>query len=66
MSAWILEKGERADPCYGLQTEYITEEEIEDLRAGKRLYISVNGGEYAVVVKKRRKKDGRTDELTGH
>lgn len=46
----ILNKGERADPLYGLQEEYITDEEIEALRQGKRLYIDINC-EYAVVIK---------------
>ena len=47
---FILEKGERADPMYGLQKEYITEEDIEALKNGRRLYIDVNN-EYAVVIK---------------
>ena len=50
----ILEKGERADTLYGIQTEYITEEMIEALRNGQRLYTDVQG-EYAVVIKYRAK-----------
>ena len=46
----VLEKGERADHLYGLQTEYITDEDIEALKEGKRLYFDVNV-EYAVVIK---------------
>ena len=46
----ILEKGERADTLYGIQTEYITEEMIDALRKGQRLYTDVQG-EYAVVIK---------------
>lgn len=52
---FILEKGERADPMYGLQKEYITEEDIEALKNGRRLYIDVNN-EYAVVIKYKRGK----------
>ena len=50
----ILEKHERADQLYGSQTEIITEEEMEALKQGKRLYISVNM-EYAVIIKYRGK-----------
>ena len=47
----ILEKGEKADPLCGIDTEIITDEMIEALQQGKRLYITVNN-EYAVVIKK--------------
>lgn len=46
----ILNKGERADPLYGMQTETITDKDIEALKDGKRLYFEVNM-EYAVVIK---------------
>ena len=46
----ILEKGERADPLWGMGTEYITDEQIEALKSGKRLWLSVND-EYAVAIK---------------
>lgn len=46
----ILEKGERADPLWGMETEFITDEQIEALKSGRRLWISVND-EYAVVIK---------------
>lgn len=46
----ILEKGEKADPLWGMGTEYITDKEIEALKNGKRLWLSVND-EYAVVIK---------------
>lgn len=54
----ILKKGEKADSCYGIETEYITDEMIEALKEGKRLYTTING-EYALVIKyrKREKKD---------
>ena len=47
----ILEKGEKADHCYGLTTEYITDEMIQALKDGKRLYFTINCDEYAVVIK---------------
>jgi hypothetical protein len=47
----ILEKGEKANPWWGMNTEIITDEMIEALQQGKRLYLSVND-EYAVVIKK--------------
>lgn len=47
----VLEKGEKADPLWGMDTEIITDEMIEALQQGKRLYLSVNN-EYAVVIKK--------------
>lgn len=55
----ILEKGERADTLYGIQTEYITEEMIEALRNGQRLYTDVQG-EYAVIIKYRAKAKEKT------
>ena len=47
----ILEKGERADQLWGMNTEIITDEMIEALEQGKRLYLTGND-EYAVVIKK--------------
>lgn len=47
----ILEEGEKANPLWGMGTEIITDEMIEALQQGKRLYLSVNY-EYAVVIKK--------------
>lgn len=46
----VLNKGEKADPLYGMQTETITDKEIEALKNGQRLYIDVNM-EYAIVIK---------------
>lgn len=46
----ILEKGEKANPLWGMGIQYITDEEIEALKDGKRLWLSVND-EYAVVIK---------------
>lgn len=55
----ILEKGEKADPLWGMDTEIITDEMIDALQQGKRLYLSVND-EYAVVIK--RTASGKTDK----
>lgn len=52
----ILEKGERADRCYGLYTEELTDEELQALIDGKRLYMTINYGEYAVVLRYKGKK----------
>ena len=57
----ILKKGERADPLWGLEEKIITDEMIEALQQGKRLYLSVND-EYAVVIKKGKKGGGEQDE----
>lgn len=46
----ILKKGEKADPMWGMSTEYITDKDIEALKSGKRLYMTVND-EYAVVIR---------------
>ena len=46
----ILEKGEKAESLWGMGIEYITDEEIEALKSGKRLWLSVND-EYAVVIR---------------
>ena len=59
----ILENGERADPLWGIDTEIITDEMIEALEQGKRLYLSVND-EYAVVIKKNGKRKTDKPEAT--
>jgi len=59
----ILENGERADPLWGMDTEIITDEMIEALQQGKRLYITVNN-EYAVVIKKNGKRKTDKPEAT--
>ena len=46
----ILEKGEYAPPMYGLEEHTLTDEQMEALTNGKRLYIEVEG-EYAIVLK---------------
>lgn len=52
----ILKKGERADSCYGIETDYITDEMISALKEGKRLYTTIQGGEYALILKHKGKK----------
>ena len=47
----ILKKMEKADQLWGICTEYnITDNDIEALKSGKRLYMTVND-EYAVVIR---------------
>ncbi len=46
----ILKKGEKADPMWGMSTEHITDKDIDALKSGKRLYMTVND-EYAVVIR---------------
>lgn len=46
----IVSKKKKVDPCYGLEEFYITREEIEALLAGKKLYSTVNDGEYAITI----------------
>lgn len=59
----ILEKGEKTNPCYGLYEEYIDDEMINALKEGKRLYMEINFGEYAVVIKlKKGKKKGKKND----
>lgn len=45
-----MKKEKRQTLCGGLGTEYITDKEIEALKSGKRLWLSVND-EYAVVIR---------------
>lgn len=46
----IVSKDEEIDTCYGLETFYITKEEITALLSGKKLYSTVNAGEYAITI----------------
>ena len=55
----ILEKEQRADPCYGLYDIDLTIEEVMALIKGKRVYFTVGCGEYAVVLR-----IGDWDEVT--
>lgn len=44
------EMDEEVDTCYGIETYQITEEDIEHLRNGGKLYSTINGGEYAILI----------------
>lgn len=46
----IVDKNTEVDMCYGLEAFYITKEEINALLSGKKLYSTVNCGEYAVTI----------------
>ena len=56
----ILKKNEKANPYYGIETHYITDEMIEALKEGNRLYTDIQDGEYALIIKykKGRQKNG--------
>ena len=56
----ILEKGEKANPCYGIETQYITDEMIKALKNGQRLYTWIQDGEYALVIKYKKGADNDT------
>jgi hypothetical protein len=43
-------RDEEVDCCYGMETYFITEEDIEHLRNGGKLYSTINGGEYAIQI----------------
>ena len=58
----ILKKGEKAEPLWGIGTEYITDKDIDALKSGKRLYMTVNN-EYAVVI---RYKGGKAERKNEH
>jgi len=46
----IKSKDEEVCPCYGLDKFYITKEDIAALLSGKKLYSTVNCGEYAITI----------------
>ena len=46
----IVSKKANVDPCWGLETFYITKEEIDALLSGKKLYSTVNCDEYAITI----------------
>lgn len=47
-------KKKKVDPCYGLENFYLTDEDIENLKKGKKLYTTINMGEYAIVLRYRK------------
>ena len=46
----IVSKDAEIDTCYGLEDFFITKEEITALLSGKKLYSTVNCGEYAISI----------------
>lgn len=46
----IVSKDAEIDMCYGLEEFYITKEDIAALISGKKLYSTVNCGEYAITI----------------
>ena len=46
----IVNKDEKVNMCYGLETFCITKEEIAALLLGKKLYSTINYGEYAITI----------------
>lgn len=46
----IVNRKTKVDPCYGLDSFYITKEEIDALLSGKKLYSTVNCDEYAITI----------------
>ena len=46
----IVNKDAEVDTRYGLETFHITKEEIDALLSGKKLYSTVNDGEYAITI----------------
>lgn len=46
----IVDKDSEIDTCYGLEQFCITKEEIAAILSGKRLYSTVNCGEYAITI----------------
>lgn len=54
----IVNKNKKVDECYGLDAFYITKEEIDALLSGKKLYSTVNEGEYAITIQMRKSNGG--------
>ena len=50
-------KDDEIDTCYGWEEYIITQEEIQALLDGKRLYTTINCDEYAITIKMEEKID---------
>ena len=50
-------KDDEIDTCYGWEEYIITQEEIQALLDGKRLYTTINCDEYAITIKMEEKTD---------
>lgn len=46
----VVNKDEEVDPCYGLETFIMTERDLNALLSGKKLYTTINAGEYAIEI----------------
>lgn len=46
----IKNKNARVDPCYGLEDFRITKKDIAALLSGKKLYTTIQDGEYAITI----------------
>lgn len=46
----IVSKDAKIDECYGLEVFHITKEDITALLSGKKIYSTVNCGEYAITI----------------
>lgn len=53
----IVDKDAEINMCYGLEAFYITKEEITALLSGKKLYSTVNEGEYAITIEQAENED---------
>lgn len=49
--AKIIEEGDMVNHCYGTDYFILTPEYLDALKAGKALYISINDGEYCMLMK---------------
>ena len=46
----IVSKDAKVNECYGIETFYITKDEIDALLSGKKLYTTINCDEYAITI----------------
>ena len=57
----IVGKDAEIDMCYGLEKFCVTKEGIAALLSGKKLYSTVNCGEYAITIEMAESEDDMTD-----
>lgn len=58
------EDSESVDPCYGMEVKELNAEHINALKDGKYLYTNINGYEYALIIRLRKK--GETKDETDY
>lgn len=46
----IVNKDEEVNPCYGLETFTMSASDLNALLNGKKLYTTINAGEYAIEI----------------